>query len=75
MAHTASPHLNFSLAEQGRSILIRGNRQGLSELVRTVRALLDYENRESVVDPSWEFRVPGADPNARAVRIQLVDDD
>ena len=67
--------LRFTLAEAGQSIVIRGNRQGLAELIDTVRALLDYDNRENVVDPSWEIRMPGADSQPRAVRIQLVDDD
>ena len=67
-------NLRFALTDKGRGILILGNRRGLSELIRTVRALLDYDNRESVVDPSWEFRVPGGDSQHRAIRIQLVDD-
>ena len=67
-------NLRFTLTENGRGVLIYGNRRGLSELILTLRALLDYENRESVVDPSWEFRVPGGDSQHRAIRIQLVDD-
>ena len=73
MQETAA-NLRFTVTHDGHGVLIYGNRRGLTELVLTVRALLDYENRECVVDPSWEFRVPGDESQHRAIRIQLVDD-
>ena len=65
--------LRFTLTERGRGVLIRGDRRALEDLIATIHALLDYENRESVVDPSWEFRVSGGDSQHRSIRIQLVD--
>ena len=66
--------LRFTLTEHGQGVLIRGDRRALKDLIATIHALLDYDNRESVVDPSWEFRVSGGDSQHRSIRIQLVED-